>query len=107
MSHELAANKTVTREKVKQLLVVDGRLHLDLAISSTGSSQNYTQSYYMNGRDYVISGSCDEHVVRICCTRTGRRLKLLQAQSQFVMIGAAAVVVAAHREASDVQLGLT
>ncbi|CAA2982779.1 mitogen-activated kinase 19-like [Olea europaea subsp. europaea] len=34
-------------------------------------------------------------------------VKLLQAQSQFGMAGAAAVAVAAHREASDVQLGLT
>ncbi|XP_019256167.1 PREDICTED: uncharacterized protein LOC109234577 isoform X3 [Nicotiana attenuata] len=61
--------------EVKQLLAVDGRLHLDFSITSTGSSQNYTRSYYMNGRDYVISGSCDEHVVRICCAQTGRRLR--------------------------------
>lgn len=61
--------------QVKQLLAVDGRLHLDFSITSTGSSQNYTRSYYMNGRDYVISGSCDEHVVRICCAQTGRRLR--------------------------------
>lgn len=61
--------------EVKQLLAVDGRLHLDFSITSTGSSQNYTRSYYMNGRDYVISGSCDEHVVRICYAQTGRRLK--------------------------------
>ncbi|KAK2974508.1 hypothetical protein RJ640_018673, partial [Escallonia rubra] len=47
--------------EVKQLLAVDGRLHLDFGIASTGSSQNYTRSYYMNGRDYIISGSCDEH----------------------------------------------
>lgn len=44
-------------------------------IASTGSAHNYTRSYYMNGRDYVISGSCDEHVVRICCVQTGRRLR--------------------------------
>ncbi|CAI9104322.1 OLC1v1002970C2 [Oldenlandia corymbosa var. corymbosa] len=61
--------------EVKQLLAADGRLHLDFGIPSTGSSQNYTRSYYMNGRDYVISGSCDEHVVRICCAQTGRRLR--------------------------------
>ncbi|KAG9129805.1 hypothetical protein Leryth_016031 [Lithospermum erythrorhizon] len=61
--------------EVKQLLVSDGRLHLDFAISSTGSPQNYTRSYYMNGNDYVISGSCDENIVRICCAQTGRRLK--------------------------------
>ncbi|KAL6514192.1 hypothetical protein OROHE_019179 [Orobanche hederae] len=60
---------------VKQLLAVDGRLHLDFGIPSTGSSQNYTRSYYMSGRDYVISGSCDENVVRICCGNTGRRLR--------------------------------
>lgn len=29
----------------------------------------------MNGKDYIISGSCDEHVVRICCAQTGRRLR--------------------------------
>ena len=29
----------------------------------------------MNGRDYIISGSCDEHAVRICCAQTGRRLR--------------------------------
>ncbi|XP_051146852.1 protein DWD HYPERSENSITIVE TO UV-B 1 isoform X2 [Andrographis paniculata] len=61
--------------EVKQLLAVDGRLHMDFGIASTGSSQNYTRSYYMSGRDYVISGSCDEHVVRICCANTGRRLR--------------------------------
>ncbi|PSS26131.1 DNA damage-binding protein like [Actinidia chinensis var. chinensis] len=61
--------------EVKQLLAADGRLHLNFNIVSTGSSQNYTRSYYMNGRDYIISGSCDENVVRICCAQTGRRLR--------------------------------
>ncbi|KAF3435516.1 hypothetical protein FNV43_RR22605 [Rhamnella rubrinervis] len=61
--------------EVRQLLAVDGRLHLNFGIAHTGSSQNYTRSYYMNGRDYIISGSCDEHVVRICCAQTGRRLR--------------------------------
>ncbi|KAH9712190.1 WD REPEATS REGION domain-containing protein [Citrus sinensis] len=61
--------------EVKQLLAVDGRLHMDFDITSTGSAYNYTRSYYMNGRDYIISGSCDEHVVRICCAQTGRRLR--------------------------------
>ncbi|KAF7811050.1 WD repeat-containing protein 5B [Senna tora] len=61
--------------EVRQLLAVDGRLHLVFDIPSTGSSQNYTRSYYMNGRDYIISGSCDEQVIRVCCTQTGRRLR--------------------------------
>lgn len=61
--------------EVKQHLAVDGRLHMKFDIAPTGSAQNYTRSYYMNGRDYIISGSCEENVVRICCAQTGRRLK--------------------------------
>ncbi|KAG6504272.1 uncharacterized protein LOC121985155 [Zingiber officinale] len=61
--------------EVRQLLAVDGRLHTSFDIPFTGNSQNYTRSYYINGRDYIISGSCEEHVVRICCARTGRRLR--------------------------------
>ncbi|KAK9285113.1 hypothetical protein L1049_024298 [Liquidambar formosana] len=61
--------------EVKQLLAADGRLHMNFDIASTGSAHNYTRSYYMNGRDYIISGSCDEHIVRICCAQTGRRLR--------------------------------
>ncbi|CAA0832818.1 transducin family protein / WD-40 repeat family protein [Striga hermonthica] len=60
--------------EVKQLLSVDGRLHTDFGIVSTGSAHNYTRSYYMNGRDYIISGSCEESTVRVCCAQTGRRL---------------------------------
>ncbi|XP_031388115.1 uncharacterized protein LOC116201133 isoform X2 [Punica granatum] len=61
--------------EVKQLLAVDGRPHTNFEIAPTGSSHNYTRSYYMNGRDYIISGSCDEQVVRVCCAQTGRRLR--------------------------------
>ncbi|KAL6220356.1 hypothetical protein ACLB2K_008112 [Fragaria x ananassa] len=61
--------------EVKQLLVADGRLHTSFEIASTGSPQNYTRSYYMNGRDYIISGSCNEDVVCICCAQTGKRLR--------------------------------
>ncbi|KAK6151186.1 hypothetical protein DH2020_016118 [Rehmannia glutinosa] len=60
---------------VKQLLSVDGRLHTDFGIVSTGSAHNYTRSYYMNGRDYIISGSCEEPIIRVCCAQTGRRLR--------------------------------
>ncbi|KAL5706981.1 hypothetical protein ACHQM5_025085 [Ranunculus cassubicifolius] len=61
--------------EVRQLLAVDGRVNLKFEIASSGSSQNYTRSYYMNGRDYIISGSSDEQVVRVCCAQTGRRLR--------------------------------
>ena len=60
---------------MRQLLTVDGRLHLNFDIVPTGSSMNYTRSYYMNGNDYIISGSCDESMVRVCCAQTGRRLR--------------------------------
>ena len=56
-------------------MAVDGRLHLEFDIASIGSFQNYTRSYYMNGRDHIISGSCEENVVRVCCAQTGRRLR--------------------------------
>ncbi|KAM7251445.1 hypothetical protein ACFE04_023328 [Oxalis oulophora] len=61
--------------EVKQLSAADGRLHLNFDIASTGSAHNYTRSYYLNGKDYIISGSCDEHVFRVCCAQTGRRLR--------------------------------
>lgn len=61
--------------EVNQLLAADGRVSLKFQIAPSGSSQNYTRSYYINGRDYIISGSSDEHVVRICCAQTGRRLR--------------------------------
>ncbi|KAH9314285.1 hypothetical protein KI387_022912, partial [Taxus chinensis] len=68
--------------EVKQHLAVDGRLHTKFDIASTGRVQNYTRSYYMNGRDYIISGSCEENVVRICCAQTGRRLRDLSLEGR-------------------------
>lgn len=61
--------------EVRQHLAVDGRPHMKFDIPPTRSSQNYTRSYYMNGRDYIITGSCEENVVRIYCAQTGRRLR--------------------------------
>ncbi|KAL7101462.1 hypothetical protein ACP275_08G055400 [Erythranthe tilingii] len=61
--------------EVKQLLAVDGKIQTDFGIVSSGSGHNYTRSYYMNGRDYIISGSCEEPIIRICCAQTGRRLR--------------------------------
>lgn len=61
--------------EVKQISAADGRLIMNLEIASTGSVHNYTRSYYMNGRDYIISGSSDEHVVRIFCAQSGKRLR--------------------------------
>ncbi|KAL7189861.1 hypothetical protein ACSBR1_039485 [Camellia fascicularis] len=65
---------SVVDNEVKQLMAVDGRLHTKFDLPSTGSAHNYTRLCYMNGRDYIISGSCDEPVVRVCYAQTGRPL---------------------------------
>lgn len=57
--------------EVKQYSAVDGRLELEFQIPKTGSSNNFTRSYYMNDRDYIITGSCNENVVRVYNARTG------------------------------------
>nr|XP_027074020.1 uncharacterized protein LOC113698406 [Coffea arabica] len=36
----------------------------------------------MNGRDYIISGSSDESILRICCAQTGRRLRDVHLQDR-------------------------
>lgn len=61
--------------QVRQYVASDGRLHMTCDIEPLKSQHNYTRSYYMNGRDYIVSGSCEENIVRICCARTGRRLR--------------------------------
>mmetsp|Transcript_3998 Transcript_3998/g.14223 ORF Transcript_3998/g.14223 Transcript_3998/m.14223 type:complete len:917 (+) Transcript_3998:222-2972(+) len=63
--------------EVKQYVASDGRLDLQFDIDPTGSLHNYTRSYYLSGQSggYVISGSCEENCVRVCCARTGRRLR--------------------------------
>lgn len=66
-------------------MAVDGRLHTNFDIAPTGSGQNYTRSYYMNGRDYIISGSCDEPIVRVCCAQTGRRLRDIYLEVLFLI----------------------
>ncbi|GJQ15468.1 hypothetical protein GpartN1_g7259.t1 [Galdieria partita] len=58
--------------EVYQYTVSDGRLHTHFPIPQTRSSYNYTRSYYMNGKDYMITGSCEEKVVRIYSTMSGK-----------------------------------
>lgn len=60
---------------MRQYVASDGRLQMTCDIQPLNSQHNYTRSYYMNGRDYIVSGSCEENIVRICCARTGRRLR--------------------------------
>ena len=60
---------------MRQLLAGDGRIHSTLDLVAVGSAHNYTRSYYVNGRDYIVTGSCEEAVVRIACGSTGRILR--------------------------------
>ena len=46
-----------------------------LDMAALGSEHNYTRSYYMNGSDYIISGSCEESVVRVFSAKTGEGLE--------------------------------
>eukprot|EP00271_Cylindrocystis_brebissonii_P010026 TRINITY_DN259_c4_g1_i1.p1 TRINITY_DN259_c4_g1~~TRINITY_DN259_c4_g1_i1.p1 ORF type:complete len:955 (+),score=205.76 TRINITY_DN259_c4_g1_i1:238-3102(+) len=77
--------------EVRQYLAADGRLHLQLDLKPTGSVHNYTRSYYLNGRDYIISGSCEENAVHVCCARTGRQLRdiVFEASGSPVVTGGA------------------
>jgi len=45
--------------EVRQLLACDGREVLKLEMQPLYSEANYTRSYYLNGSDYIISGSCE------------------------------------------------
>jgi hypothetical protein len=50
---------------VRQFNSVDGSLHTLYDIKKTGNDQNFTRSYYMNGTDFIVSGSTEETVVRV------------------------------------------
>lgn len=60
--------------EVRQYSGCDGRLQLEFDMPRTGSRYNFTRSYYMNGRDYIISGSCMENVVRVYNAKSGKCL---------------------------------
>lgn len=61
--------------EVRQYFAGDGRLERKFAIPASGESTNYTRSYYMNNRDYIITGSCKEDVVRVYNARTGQYVR--------------------------------
>ncbi|XP_002975530.2 uncharacterized protein LOC9645248 [Selaginella moellendorffii] len=61
--------------EVRQYLAADGRLHTKFDITLANSRRNYTRSYYMNGRDYIITGSCEENRIGVYSAQTGRRLR--------------------------------
>lgn len=58
--------------EVRQYSGSDGRLLHKFDIPQTGRSMNFTRSYYMNERDYIVSGSCSESVVRVYNARNGK-----------------------------------
>lgn len=64
--------------EVRQYLASDGRLHHRFDIPQTKQVGNYTRSYYMNGRDYIITGSCKEDVVRVYNAQSGLLFRELE-----------------------------
>lgn len=57
--------------EVRQYTACDGRLEREFRMPKSGSKFNFTRSYYMNDRDYIVTGSCQESVVRVYNARTG------------------------------------
>eukprot|EP00178_Gracilaria_changii_P003553 TRINITY_DN152_c0_g1_i1.p1 TRINITY_DN152_c0_g1~~TRINITY_DN152_c0_g1_i1.p1 ORF type:complete len:938 (+),score=128.92 TRINITY_DN152_c0_g1_i1:257-3070(+) len=56
---------------VRQYSACDGRLMTVFNIPSTASDYNFTRSYYMNNRDYIVSGASAEEKVRVFNAHTG------------------------------------
>eukprot|EP00300_Choanocystis_sp_HF-7_P017248 c19672_g1_i3.p1 GENE.c19672_g1_i3~~c19672_g1_i3.p1 ORF type:complete len:216 (+),score=40.66 c19672_g1_i3:315-962(+) len=59
--------------EVSQFRVPDGHLSLKLRMNSV-SPLNFTRSYYMDKSNYIVTGCCEEGVVRVFCSRTGKFL---------------------------------
>eukprot|EP00188_Purpureofilum_apyrenoidigerum_P003086 Plantae.Rhodophyta-Purpureofilum_apyrenoidigerum.ctg3136.p1 GENE.Plantae.Rhodophyta-Purpureofilum_apyrenoidigerum.ctg3136~~Plantae.Rhodophyta-Purpureofilum_apyrenoidigerum.ctg3136.p1 ORF type:complete len:777 (+),score=111.28 Plantae.Rhodophyta-Purpureofilum_apyrenoidigerum.ctg3136:138-2468(+) len=52
-------------------------------IRPTYSSYNFTRSYFMNGGDYFVTGSCCENVVRIFNSSTGQMLRDFEVENKW------------------------
>jgi hypothetical protein len=62
--------------QVVQLETYSGRTMNVLSIDTRGCTANYTRSYYMRcfETDFIITGSCEESIVRIFQAETGKQL---------------------------------
>ncbi|KAA8497905.1 WD repeat-containing protein 5B [Porphyridium purpureum] len=79
--------------EIRQYVACDGRLATQFAIPRRHSPYNYTRAYYMNGSDYIVAGSCEEDLVRVCCAKTGRCLR--EYQMDFERLGLSTVASSA------------
>ncbi|CAN8070410.1 unnamed protein product [Agarophyton chilense] len=57
--------------EVCQYSACDGRLMTEFNIPNTGNDFNFTRSYYMNNRDYIVSGASSEEKVRVFNAQSG------------------------------------
>ncbi|PXF43313.1 hypothetical protein BWQ96_06952 [Gracilariopsis chorda] len=57
--------------EVRQFSACDGRLQTVFNILKTRHDQNFTRSYYMNNRDYIVTAGSAESKVRVFNARTG------------------------------------
>lgn len=77
---------------VRQYCAYDGRLLFKFDMPQTGSDFNFTRSYYMNGGNYVVSGSCNESVVRVYNARNGKCVTEVDMDERFVPPGSSLCV---------------
>lgn len=61
--------------EVRQYDVATGELHTHFQMKPANSRHNYTRSYYMNGGEYIVSGSCEETAIRLYNAVTGKFLR--------------------------------
>jgi WD40 repeat protein len=68
--------------EVRQYTACDGRLENLFDIPRSNKLGNYTRSYYMNGSEYVITGSCKEDVVRVYNAQSGQYVREIEFDSE-------------------------
>eukprot|EP01117_Protostelium_nocturnum_P011849 TRINITY_DN4322_c1_g1_i2.p1 TRINITY_DN4322_c1_g1~~TRINITY_DN4322_c1_g1_i2.p1 ORF type:complete len:768 (-),score=257.15 TRINITY_DN4322_c1_g1_i2:100-2403(-) len=61
--------------EVRQYEASTGKLDIKYKIPKKNQTHNYTRSYYTNNGDYMITGSCEESVVRMYSTKSGKLLR--------------------------------
>jgi WD40 repeat protein len=58
--------------EIIQFLTIDGSKHMRFDIPSTGLQSNFTRSYYTSSGAYIIAGGCEESVISLLSTSTGK-----------------------------------
>eukprot|EP01038_Epipyxis_sp_PR26KG_P005372 gene5372-7450_t len=57
--------------EISQFFFCDGRKHLTYDVPKTGLKSNYCRTYYTASGRHALTGSCEEHEVKLMCAYTG------------------------------------